>query len=111
MIMPVTFLSFKTVALSSVALLAAGSAALAAPRPDVSQMSCEQARDLIAQSGARVVTTGPNTYKRFVARGGYCDPGERYLHPAWTPTADQKSCRIGYTCETWNLYFSERDRD
>jgi hypothetical protein len=83
--------------------------AVAAPRTDVSQLSCEQAQSLIVQRGAAVVTTGPRTYKRFVSDARFCDAGDHYLHPAFTRTADKRSCYIGYTCENWNYYFSERD--
>ena len=90
-------------------LAAMAVSAIAAPRTDVSQLSCAQAQSVIVQRGAAVVTTGPRTYKRFVSDARFCDAGEHYLHPAFTPTADKRSCYIGYTCENWNYYFNERD--
>ncbi|MFC3218800.1 hypothetical protein ACFOEZ_07205 [Tianweitania populi] len=101
--------------LTSKMIVAAGmlgvtaASAVAAPRTDVSQLSCDQAQSLIVQRGAAVVTTGPRTYKRFVSDARFCDAGDHYLHPAFTPTADKRSCYIGYTCENWNYYFNERD--
>jgi hypothetical protein len=89
------------------ALCATAASAFAAPRPDVSRMSCAQAQALIQQSGARVVTTGRHTYSRYVTDGRYCDAGDRFLHPAYTPTTDQRACFIGYTCESWSLYFPD----
>lgn len=91
----------------TLALCATATSALAAPRPDVSRMTCEQAQALIQQSGARVVTTGRHTYSRYVTDGRYCDAGDRFLHPAYTPTTDDRACFIGYTCESWSLYFTE----
>ncbi|MBS9720838.1 hypothetical protein JYU29_09080 [Tianweitania sp. BSSL-BM11] len=97
-------------ALVAVALLSITTAsAMAAPRTDVSQLSCAQAKSVIVERGAAVVTTGPHTYKRFVSDARFCDAGNHYLHPAFTPTQDKRSCYIGYTCENWNYYFTERD--
>ena len=99
--------NLRTLGFALTALIAATSTASAAPRPDVSQMSCAQAQSLIRQQGAVVATTGPQTYRRFVSDIRFCDAGNHYLHPAFTPTADDRSCYVGYTCENWNLYFSE----
>jgi hypothetical protein len=101
--------SSRTIGAATAVLIAAVSTTFAAPRTDVTQLSCEQAQTLIAQRGAAVVTTGPRTYKRFVSDNRFCDAGEHYLHPAFTPTADKRSCYIGYTCESWNYYFSDDD--
>lgn len=99
----------KSVAVGAMALLTTVGASVAAPRTDVSQLPCAQAQSLIVQQGGVVVTTGPRTYKRFVSDNRFCDAGEHYLHPAFTPTSDKRACYIGYTCESWNYYFSERD--
>ena len=101
--------SSRTIGAAIAMMIAAASTASAAQRTDITQMSCGQARSLIAQRGASVVTTGPRTYQRFVSDIRFCDAGNHYLHPAFTPTADNRSCRIGYTCENWNLYFPSDD--
>lgn len=101
--------SLRVIGVAAAALIATASAVLSEPRPDVSQLPCEQAQSLIAQRGAAVVTTGPRTFKRFVSDNRFCDAGEHYLHPAFTSTADKRACYIGYTCENWNLYFPSDD--
>jgi hypothetical protein len=70
----------------------------AAARPDARTMSCEQARRMVRQQGAVVMTTGRYTYQRFVAHRGYCDYWET-TRSAWTATRDNPKCRIGYICE------------
>lgn len=82
---------------SLVALLVLAGPVLAA-RPDVRKMTCDQARSLVLQRGAVVMTTGQYTYKRFVSRQSYCDYWERAAS-AWTATRDDPQCRIGYVCE------------
>ena len=101
--------SFHIFGAATAVLIAAASSVSAAPRTDISQLQCGQAQSLITQQGAAVVTTGPRTYKRFVSDIRFCDPGNHHLHPAFTPTADERSCNIGYTCENWNLYFPSDD--
>ncbi|HEV7414535.1 hypothetical protein [Tianweitania sediminis] len=96
----------RTVIIAGLALIS--TAAAAAQRPDVTRMSCQQAQRLVAEAGAVVATTGPRTYQRFVSDKRFCDAGEDELHPAYTDTAD-KRCLVGYTCESWNLYFPDRD--
>ena len=79
-----------------VALLLAGPAAAA--RPDARALTCHQARMLVLERGAVVMTTGRYTYQRFVSQLGYCDYWERTT-TAWTATRDDPNCRIGYICE------------
>lgn len=43
-----------------------------AQRPDSRTMTCQQVGDLIASSGAVVLTTGQHTYDRYVANARYC---------------------------------------
>lgn len=67
-------------------------------RPDLRNMTCAQARDIVYQYGAVVMTTGQHTFKRFVIGQGFC------FYPyvargAWVATKDSPSCRIGFTCE------------
>ena len=67
-------------------------------RPDVRTMNCAQARALVWQSGAIVLTTGRYTYDRYVAGQRYCYR-PYYIRRAWVATADTDRCLIGYTCE------------
>lgn len=80
----------------ALALLASGPA-WAQPRPDVTAMTCAAARDLVARSGAVVVTTGPNTYTRVVADIGFCEI-EKSTQPDYERTRDVPACFVGYRC-------------
>lgn len=71
--------------------------ALAQGRPDTRQMSCQQARSLVQQHGAVVMTTGQYTYERFVAGHRYCD-WPFVATPTWTRTADTPQCGL-YNCQ------------
>lgn len=66
-------------------------------RPDARVLSCDQARSLVRQNGAVVMTTGRYTYDRYVADDRFCHFGE-ITEPAWIGTADTPSCRVGYRC-------------
>lgn len=68
-------------------------------RPDVRQMTCDQARDLVRQAGGIVLTTGQYTYDRYVSDRMYCPTGLD-IKDAWVATSDTQSCRIGYRCVT-----------
>ena len=67
-------------------------------RPDVRTMSCAQARALVVQYGAVVMTNGRYTYDRYVAGQAYCFPPD-VIQRAWVATSDTRQCLIGYTCE------------
>ncbi len=80
------------------ALLLAGSASIGlAARPDTRAYTCDQGRSLIAQSGAIVMTTGPNTFDRIVHNRGFCTHGQDTVSEI-VPASDDPRCRIGYTC-------------
>ena len=81
---------------AAVAIISMGSGALAQSHPLTLQMSCNQARGLVAAQGAIVLNTSPTTYDRYVA-GGQCVLGE-FPEPAWVPTGDTSQCPIGYRC-------------
>ncbi len=67
-------------------------------RPDVRNMSCGEARSLVRQQGAAVLTTGRHTYDRFVSSERFCPIG--YItRRAYVDTRDAAGCAIGYTCE------------
>lgn len=100
-------LNLSRIGAAAAMLLLAAGPALA--RPDVSRMSCAQAQALIEQSRAIVVTTGPTTYDRYVSGYRYCEPFERFAHPAYVRTQDNQSCQIGYTCQSWDPYLLRDD--
>ena len=66
-------------------------------RPDTRKMTCAQTQALIQSQHAAVLSTGPNTYDRYVRQfGNECDapavPKARYV-----PASDGQ-CRV-YRCE------------
>ena len=83
---------FLVFALSLVAF-----AAMAA-RPSTLNMTCDQARGIVASQGAVVLRTGQFTFERFVAYEGYCMFDE-YADWAWAPTRDVPQCPVGYVCK------------
>ena len=83
-------------------------AAAAEARPSTLSMSCGQAASVVASAGAIVLSTGRHTYARFVAGPRYCPFGD-YAEPAWAPTADARSCRIGYVCRHGPAPWEEED--
>jgi hypothetical protein len=60
-------------------------------------LSCSDARAIVRQHGAIVLSTGRHTFDRFVSHQGHCMHGE-VIEPAWVPTYDSYQCFIGYTC-------------
>jgi hypothetical protein len=82
----------------TLALLAAASAAQAQSRPDTRRMSCVQARALVQARGAVVLSTGDNTYDRYVATQQSCNKDEITV-PAYVRTTDYTGCHVGYTCQ------------
>ncbi len=79
-------------------------------RPDVRTMTCAQARGLVQQYGAVVMTTGRHTYERYVAGQGYCYRPD-VIQSAWIATGDTGRCQIGYTCEQrlFRRFFDRND--
>jgi len=80
---------------AGLAMAVAGTAQ--AQRPATPSMSCSAAAALVAQRGAIVLTTGPNTYDRYVRDLSFC-AGSEELKPEWVRTRDKAQCFIGYTC-------------
>lgn len=72
-------------------------AASAHARPNTQNMTCGEAQSLVQSHGAIVLSTGANTYDRFVAHQGYCALGERAV-TAWVRTSNSSACAIGYVC-------------
>jgi hypothetical protein len=89
-------MSFRRIMLTTTAVLLAATG-LASARPDTRTMSCEQLRDLIRSHRAVVLTTGPNTYDRYVRQfGNECDWPEVPMS-AYVPTRDGR-CPV-YSCQ------------
>ena len=78
-------------------------AANAQRRPDVRNMTCDQAKTLVEQEGGIVLTTGQYTYDRYVSDQMYCPLGLD-TKDAWVDTGDGQSCHIGYTCVAQERY-------
>jgi len=85
----------KIVSITTLAVVSLSAAAQA--RPDLRQMSCSQAQNMVYQYGAVVFTTGPHTYKRYVSNRRYCDRWQR-TYPLYGPTRDNLKCVVGYEC-------------
>jgi hypothetical protein len=89
-------------------LLLSSTTASHAERPSTLSMSCRQAQSVVARSGAIVMSTGRNTFDRFVASDRYCLPGE-WADRAWAPTKDTSHCPIGYICKTNPPFWFDED--
>ena len=66
-------------------------------RPDVRNMTCQQAVNLVHQSGAIVLTLSQTTYSRIVRNRTFCEYDETAKW-FYTPTLDVHKCRIGKKC-------------
>jgi hypothetical protein len=73
--------------------------ALAQSGPTTLDMTCAQARRIVASQGAVVLRTGPVTYDRYVRDGSFCALQET-ARPAWVRTADAAQCPIGGVCRS-----------
>jgi hypothetical protein len=82
-----------------VILLSALATTSYAQRPSTLTMTCREAQSLVAKRGGVVLSTGRNTYNRFVASHRFCMPGE-FVYPASAPTRDAAQCSLGYTCQS-----------
>jgi hypothetical protein len=78
-------------------------ASTSAARQSTTTMTCGQAAATVAKAGAIVLTTGPNTYERFVATSDKCLEGE-LTEPATAPTTDSEACPVGYICKQREQY-------
>ncbi len=90
------------------AVIALNFAMPAEARINTTNLSCNQAKDLVYSRGAIVLSTGRNTYDRFVADRSFCPIGD-YTKPAYVRTRDRRSCKIGYTCTSDNPWEIGRD--
>jgi hypothetical protein len=65
-------------------------------RPDARTMTCSQLQALLAREGAVTITTGQNTYDRFVSGSGACS-GTSIARGASVATSDTGNCQV-FTC-------------
>ena len=72
--------------------------ALAQTRPDTRKMTCVEVRKLVESRRAVVLSTGDNTYDRYVWTAQSCAPGEQTA-PAYARTLDYTGCHVGHTCK------------
>ena len=61
-------------------------------RPDARAMTCAEVQALILRERAATLTTGPNTYSRYVAPGA-CD-GTGLARPTSVATKDTDQCTV-----------------
>jgi hypothetical protein len=66
-------------------------------RPDLRTMTCQQARAVVQQYKAIVMTTGQYTYERIVIGQGYCSQTQ-VTRRLYTPTVDIENCNVGNIC-------------
>jgi hypothetical protein len=71
---------------------------IAGARPNTANMSCDEAAATVTRVGDIVLSTGVNTYERFVASIQICLPGET-TEPGLAPTLDSRFCKVGYICQ------------
>lgn len=81
---------------------------IAEARVNTTNLTCRQAQDLVYSRGGIVLSTGRNTYDRFVADRSFCPNGD-YTKPAYVRTRDRRSCNIGYTCTVDSPWDKHRD--
>ncbi|MDX8442193.1 hypothetical protein [Mesorhizobium australafricanum] len=87
----------RTLSITLIAGMIACAASTALARQDTRVMTCAQAQTLIQSHHAAVLTTGPDTYDRFVRQfGNECDWPEVPISIP-VPTRDGE-CRL-YRCE------------
>jgi hypothetical protein len=91
----------------TLALTVFATGAVAQPRASTLNMSCNQARYVVATQGAVVLGTGGHTYDRFVNSRYFCEINET-IEPVWVPTADIPQCPIGYRCREGPLDLFDR---
>jgi hypothetical protein len=79
-------------ALASLLASLVAASAFAQSRPDALTMACAEVQALLASRGAVTLTTGLNTFDRFVGPGA-CD-GTRVGQPAYIATRDTNQCQV-----------------
>jgi hypothetical protein len=93
----------RKLALTTLAFLACASGVQAQQRPLTPNLTCGQARQIVAANGAVVLGTGTYTYDRFVRDGRFCEVNET-TEPAFVPTRDAPQCLVGYRCRDFDFF-------
>jgi len=96
----------RHVALASLLILAAATAAHAQSRPSTVSRPCAASQRDVQVHGAIVLGTGGYTYDRFVADRRFCEFDES-TEPAWVPSRDQQACFVGYRCKSQSRWFDD----
>lgn len=84
---------FAAAAATGLLLAAVLPATAQSRRPDTRTMTCGQVQSLINQRGAVVMSTGQNTFDRYVANRNFCQHGE-VLKRDYVPTRDNNRCYV-----------------
>jgi hypothetical protein len=71
--------------------------AIAQTRLSTTGMSCSSASALVSARHAVVLSTGGQTYDRFVSDQSQCPVGQVTL-PGFAPAADNAQCLVGWRC-------------
>lgn len=88
----------RTLVAAVLALAGMALATAAEARPDLRQLTCRQAQNMVLQHGAVVFTTGQYTYSMFVSNRSYCDYNQ-VLFTQYGPTRDHPRCPVAYECK------------
>ena len=77
---------------------------IAAARPNTTTMTCAQAAATVSSAGAITLSTGKNTYERYVASISHCMPRQS-TEAGIAPTRDNPRCQVGLLCRRpdWNM--------
>ena len=89
--------SMKRIFSFLIATTAATGAVAQSSQTTQKNMTCGQARALVASQGAVVLRTGPGAFDRYVRDSTFCI-AQTTAQPAWVRTADVAQCPIGGTC-------------
>jgi hypothetical protein len=76
--------------------------AIAQSGPTTLNMTCAQARGIVASQDTVMLRTEPTTYDRYVRGSSFCALGET-VHPAWIRTADAAQCPVGGICRSGEI--------
>jgi hypothetical protein len=90
----------------ALALTASASSVQAQQRPMTPSLTCNQARQIVAASGAAVLGTGAFTYDRYVRSRNFCQINET-IELGFVPTRDTPQCPVGYLCRDADLFFDD----
>ena len=82
----------------SAGLIVVVSTPLAEARPDARTQTCSQVQALLEREGAATISTGDNTFERYVSSTASC-PGTSVARRAIVATSDTPQCEVR-ACES-----------